>query len=93
MKAQMYTMHSQSEETRASKIRRTYGQNTIVWFLRGHNRAVYGLDAEVMENVFGMHPEYDPSTEKMVTYWNRTQDDILYPRLVKLGYKICCLIN
>lgn len=90
---QLQSRYAKSEEERARNMRRTYGQNTIVWFLRGHNRAVYGIDAEVMESLFNLTPEFDPSTGKTVIYWNRQRDDTLYPRLVAKGYKIVCLNN
>lgn len=90
---QLQSLYTKSEEERARNMRKTYGQNTLVWFLRGHNRAVYGLDAEVMESLFNMTPEFDPSTGRTVIYWNRQRDDMLLPRLVAKGYKIVCLTN
>lgn len=38
---QLHSRYAKSEEERARNMRRTYGQNTIVWFLRGYpkNRA------------------------------------------------------
>lgn len=82
---------SLTHEGRANKMRKTWGENTIVWFTRGFSVMVYGKDAEVMADVCNLSAEYD--AELLQSYGNfpTTSEYIYRPKLVKAGYKICVL--
>ena len=81
----------QSPEAKEERMRKVYGDNTLVWFTRGWTHACYGHTAEVMEHLCGIMPEFDPSTGRVVYYWNYNNDVIFQARLVKAGYKIIYL--
>lgn len=82
---------AQSPEAKEERMRKVYGDNTLVWFARGWNHACYGYTAEVMEEVCNIRLEFDPGIGRLAYYWNIKNDVIYQARLVKAGYKIIFL--
>lgn len=82
---------AQSPEAKEERMRKIYGDNTLVWFTRGWTHACYGITAEVMEEICDIRPEFDPGIGRLAYYWNYNNDVIYQARLVKAGYKIIYL--
>ena len=81
----------QTPEAKEERMRKIYGDNTLVWFTRGWTHACYGITAEVMEEICDIRLEFDPGIGRLAYYWNYNNDVIFQARLVKAGYKIIFL--
>lgn len=84
-------MNELTFEARADKMRKVWGDNTIVWWSRGWTNRVYGHDAEIMEKYCNLPTTWDNELLQLSGQFTINQEDIFRPKLVKEGYKIVWL--
>lgn len=78
-------------EAKAEAMRRTWGENTIVWFTRASHYAVYGKDAELTAKLFGINLDYTLYNNEFVAYLPKNKYDWMTCKAVVQGYKIAIL--
>ena len=83
----MLTKH----ERQAANIRKTYGENIIVWFQKGAYYIVTGRDAEKTEKLCGVSLEYGNDNGEFNAYLPKYNWEWRTALIVKQGYRLVIL--
>lgn len=84
--AKRKVMAAKSEE-----LHEKYGDNTIVLFEDSYKYTAYNKDAEIIAEQFNVLTSF--FAEVPTAEFRRDKADIIFPRLVRLGYKIAITNN
>ena len=82
---------TRTHEAKAEAMRKTWGENTIVWFTRASHYALYGIDAELTAKIFNISLDFMLYNNEFVAYLAKSQYDWRTAQAIAQGYKIVIL--